>query len=102
MNKFTELKEIADESYFIFKHSNSCPISGMANRVVTKVKEELSIPIYILIVQTQRSHSTEIAEHFNIRHESPQLLLVSKGKVVWHESHMAITKKAILRAAASI
>ena len=31
-----------------------------------------------------------IAEHFQIRHESPQALLISAGTCLYHDSHQSI------------
>ena len=40
----------------------------------------------------------EIAEKFEIKHESPQVLLFNNGKAVWNASHWKITNRAIKNA----
>jgi bacillithiol system protein YtxJ len=95
MENFTKLSDIQDKQYFIFKHSNTCPISSMAHDVVASQEKLISIPIYKLIVQEDRASSKEIAEHFGIRHESPQLILVDSDEAVWEASHGSITPSSI-------
>lgn len=42
-----------------------------------------------------RDISNAIESQLDIRHESPQLLLLREGKVAWHASHFSITGEAI-------
>ncbi|WP_312067016.1 monothiol bacilliredoxin BrxC family protein, partial [Exiguobacterium sp.] len=45
--------------------------------------------------QEARTVSNDIAEHYNVRHESPQVLFIQDGKSVWTASHYDITKDAL-------
>lgn len=45
-----------------------------------------------------RELSNYIEEHFNIRHESPQVLLIKSGKVIFHDSHMGIAYDSLRQA----
>lgn len=49
------------------------------------------VDLYYLEIQSNRSISDEIADLFQIRHESPQLLIIKNGVVVVHDSHSGIT-----------
>ena len=42
-----------------------------------------------------RSLSRRIAEETEVRHESPQVLLLDQGQVIMHTSHGQITKKRL-------
>jgi len=85
-----ELKERAlPESCYVFKHSTRCPISLRAAQVVRSASLEL--PLYWVNVVEQRSLSAWVSRHFDVQHESPQLLQISEGQVVQHWSHGAIT-----------
>lgn len=95
MDKFTSLDQIKEKDFYIFKHSSSCPISAMAYDVVAAVENSLDLPVYLLIVQDDRASSIEVAQHFGIRHESPQLILVSQGEIIWDASHGSITPTSI-------
>jgi bacillithiol system protein YtxJ len=75
----------------IFKHSNSCSISSTVYEDVSTVDSE----IYLVVVQDARAVSNEIASRFGIRHESPQMIILRNGKVVYHASHFDITSAEI-------
>ena len=61
-------------------------------------------PVDVVIVDVlgHRALSRAIAERFNIRHESPQALLMLGGVIRWHASHYRITADAMRRAVASL
>ena len=92
--------ESQSEKILIFKHSTSCSISKMAlNRVEGKWKAEYSCTIkpYFLDLLTYRKISNEIADRYNVIHESPQVLVISKGKSIYDESHSGIRVDEILK-----
>ena len=95
MKQITTREELGGDRYFIFKHSQRCPISSRAERVVSAVEDTLDIPIFLVIVHDERELSQTIAADFAVKHESPQLILVKEGKALWHASHYDITEKAI-------
>ncbi len=78
----------------IFKHSTRCSVSSMAlsrlerNWNLTKAG---NIEMYFLDLIAFRLVSNAIAEKFNVRHESPQLILIKNGEVIYHASHNEIT-----------
>ncbi|MEH7276767.1 bacillithiol system redox-active protein YtxJ [Neobacillus vireti] len=85
-----------DEPFFLLKHSITCPISDAAYKEYEKFSgEDESVPTYYLAVQEARPLSIEIAEKFEIKHESPQVLLFNKGEAVWNTSHWKITNKSL-------
>ena len=84
----------AMKAQVIFKHSTSCGISRM---VINRFNEEYDIPVggldlYYLDLHGFRSVSNKVEELFQVRHESPQLLVVKSGEVVAHESHGGISR----------
>lgn len=90
-----QLEEISEmkDPQIIFKHNTTCPIS---KGVLRDLREEdnvlpADIPFYILDLLSYRNISDAIAEKFSVTHESPQLLLLEKGKCVYHESLYDIT-----------
>jgi bacillithiol system protein YtxJ len=77
----------------IFKHSTSCSISRMAlDRLERSWRpdEMPGVKTYFLDLLSYRSVSNKIAHVFGVPHESPQVLMVKNGKVIYHESHYAI------------
>lgn len=86
-------KEIA---FLLFKHSLTCPISrGAFDQLTAYLEEHNGINGYYLTVQESRPLSNFIADHFTIKHESPQIFYIINGEVQWHTSHDEITKETI-------
>ena len=57
-----------------------------------RIAEEREVPAYYLYVQDARDVSNRVAEQYSIRHESPQVLYIKDGMVVWNTSHWNIKK----------
>jgi len=86
----------------IFKHSATCGTSAMAYEEVDDLLAD-STPaadLFMVRVQGARDVSRAIADRLGIRHESPQVLLVSGGRVLWHASHFRVTARSIAAALA--
>jgi bacillithiol system protein YtxJ len=75
----------------IFKHSTTCPISASAYREMEQVDSEVNL----IEVQSARSVSEELEKRLGIRHESPQVIVLRQGKVVWDASHWKIKAGAV-------
>ena len=82
-----------DKTQLIFKHSTSCGISNMVIKMFesTYALEKDTIDLYYLDLLSNRPVSNGVAEKFGVMHQSPQLLIIKNGEVVFHESHGAIT-----------
>lgn len=79
-----------NENYsVIFKHSTRCSISSMAKRRFEMDEDILpkEIDLYFLDLISYRNISAEIAEMFQVNHESPQLLLIKNGECILDQSH---------------
>ena len=74
----------------IFKHSTRCATSSMAKNRLDKNDAPDATPFYFLDLIKYRHISNKIAEYFNVRHQSPQILVINKGKCVFTESHSGI------------
>ena len=68
------------------------------NRLESNWKEEFSQEIkpFFLDLLSFRKISNEIAARYDVVHESPQVLIISKGKAVYNESHSGIRLSEIL------
>jgi bacillithiol system protein YtxJ len=76
----------------IFKHSPTCPISLFAHREVSRFCEgQPNAPVYLISVRRQRDVASHVAQQTGVRHESPQVLVLSRGGVLASASHDAIT-----------
>ena len=77
----------------IFKHSTRCSISMMAKRRFELDWEDLpaDMPLYFLDLIRYRDISNQVAQLFQVHHESPQLLLIKDGECILDQSHGAIS-----------
>ena len=77
----------------IFKHSTRCSISMMAKRRFELDWEDLpeDMPLYFLDLIKYRELSAQVAQLFQVHHESPQLLLIKDSECVLDQSHGAIS-----------
>jgi len=50
---------------------------------------------YFLDLIRHRALSNEVAERFQVHHESPQILLIKNGECVYDESHQGISMQEI-------
>ena len=93
-----KLDDIIEDSFnepqVIFKHSTTCPISGMAKRRL-EGKWELDLSPYYLDLHSYRSISNAIEERLSVVHESPQIILIKEGKAVYNESHLDISPSSL-------
>ena len=80
---------------FLLKHSSQCPISAEAYSAFSEFErqggDDRPWTCALVRVIEERSLSDRIAEQLGVRHESPQLLLISGSKVLWHDSHWRLT-----------
>jgi bacillithiol system protein YtxJ len=100
-NGFIELRDVASLDNFlaqsngdpviIFKHSDSCGISA---RAYTQLAE-LERPVGLVTVQTARAVSDELEKRTGLAHETPQVMIVSDGKVAWTASHGQVKAAAV-------
>lgn len=101
-----ELENLVDtendppKHFLIFKHSTRCSTSRMALKLFEKRWNEI-MPAYLVNVVENRSMSDEVASFFEVRHESPQVLLIRDGECVYHASHSGIEAEDLLRMAGS-
>ncbi len=76
----------------LFKHSTSCPISANIHQEIQNVATD---KINIVVVQTGRAVSDEIASRTGVRHETPQAIVLKDGKAVYHAAHYDVTADEI-------
>lgn len=66
------------------------------NRLLSEEEKLNNIfAVYLIDVVQNRDLSQQVASHFAVEHESPQVLLVQGGKAVYNASHLAIQPKEL-------
>ncbi|MEK7723027.1 MAG: bacillithiol system redox-active protein YtxJ [Acidobacteriota bacterium] len=71
----------------LFKHSLTCPISTDASTQMSIVDGDVNL----VIVQISRDISNEIEKRTNIRHQSPQVIILKDEKPIYNASHYDVT-----------
>lgn len=96
-----QLEELKKESHqkpvVFFKHSTRCSISSMAlNRLESNWQPNTDhvLPVYLDLI-AYRNISNQLAEDFEVIHQSPQVLVVKNGKCVYNASHNQIDVELI-------
>lgn len=80
-----------EQPVLIFKHSTRCSISRFAlKQFENEFDLQDKIAPYYLDLLNHRDISNEIAFHFNVQHQSPQILVLKNRVVVYHASHEQI------------
>ncbi|MDF2534631.1 MAG: thioredoxin family protein [Bacillales bacterium] len=89
-------ERLKNDVYVFLKHSSTCGTSASAfDQFLSFVNDNQRVHTGYLIVQEDRELSNVIAELFEVKHESPQLLIFQKGRLKWHTSHRGIRKDTI-------
>ncbi|WP_276499630.1 bacillithiol system redox-active protein YtxJ [Pontibacter litorisediminis] len=103
-----QLDEIMEESkhtpVVIFKHSTACSISSTAKSRLERQWAGAGldhIKPYYLDLLSYRPVSNEVAEVLQVRHQSPQLLLVQDGACTYDASHLGISVDALKKQVAA-
>jgi bacillithiol system protein YtxJ len=90
----TVIQESKSTPVVIFKHSTACSISSTAKSRLERQWAGAGIdhikPYYLDLLR-YRPVSNEIAEVFQVQHQSPQLLLIQDGMCTYDASHLSIS-----------
>lgn len=99
-----QVENLIQESFnlplLIFKHSTRCGISRyvLKNFEADFNLQEIPVECYFLDLLNHRDVSNYITEYFSIEHQSPQILVLKNGKVIFHESHHLATVENVKNA----
>lgn len=86
----------AEDSALVFKYSTHCPISANARREMDSLLSGGEpAPVYQVDVNAQRDVSDYVAERTGVDHESPQVILLRRGRPEWDADRFEVTAGAI-------
>ncbi len=97
VNQLAEIDDISNKPHIagvlIFKHSTRCAVSHFALKAFEKdwkytVQE---FPVYFLDLLKYRQISNAVAEKFEVKHESPQILLIKNASCIGNASHNLVS-----------
>lgn len=111
-NELTDLKDLeaidqrsAEKPVVVFKHSTRCSISHAALSRLERAsvpEDQQDVEFVYLDLLVHRNISNAIADRYNVWHESPQLLLIHKGKCIYHASHGQIRYDDLMKVVRSL
>lgn len=90
-------KNSQTQPQLIFKHSTRCSISAMALERLNrnwKFTQAQITPYYLDLLQ-HRNISNQIAEKWQVNHQSPQILIIRNGECILDVSHSDISVSEI-------
>lgn len=83
-----------EKPVLLFVFDPYCPTNTRAKNELDQLAED----IYVVDVAEHHALGTAIQLYTRVRHESPQLLILSRKSAVWHASHGRITASKVLSA----
>lgn len=97
INQIDDIDRLSHEApQWIFKHSTRCIGSKIALRRIENNIELRNKPGFFLDLIKFRNLSNKIETHYNIRHQSPQILIIKNADCIYSESHMAINPEELM------
>lgn len=87
-----------DRPQLIYKHSHRCSVCFVSKGNLESVAEDIleSADMHFVNVVNSRQASNHIESELGVRHESPQVILLDNGEVIWHASHGGIKGDAVI------
>ena len=83
----------------IYKHSPICSLSSFALPEVHRFESSRpEVPVFMVDVIKQRKLSQRIEGDLDLRHESPQVIVLNEGSVAWHASHRGVSADKLFEA----
>ena len=104
LTKIEQLDTILDDSRLkpvvLFKHSTRCSISLMAK---SRLDQQWDVTVeeadvYYLDLLRYRAISDQIAQLFNVVHQSPQVLVIKNGICTYSATHSGIDSRLLKQA----
>lgn len=92
------LETSGEKPLLVLKHSTSCPVSSAAleeYEAYLQDKPAANVDFALVKVIESRPVSNKIAEDLDVKHESPQIILVKDKAKYWAASHWSVTKRHI-------
>ena len=109
--EITSIEELEDvhkasfeKTVVLFKHSTRCSISAASlDRLERKWdagEMQSVLPVFLDLI-SHRDVSNEIADRYNVEHQSPQVLVIKEGRCIYNESHFSIDYDTVKKSSVS-
>ena len=107
LDSVQQLEQLIADSHnkpvVIFKHSISCGRSAAVKSHLHDdwVFSETDMDFYYLDLINHRTVSNAVADQLGIVHQSPQVIVIKGGKVIYDASHFSVGIEALQEAVSS-
>ena len=82
----------------VYKHSPRCGLSLLARREIRRFEENFpDAAVFVIDVVARKDLSDALASRLGVPHESPQALLLERGRARAHASHRAVRSPDLSR-----
>jgi bacillithiol system protein YtxJ len=97
LEAFEDLQELMTaERAILFKHSTRCELSFSARVQIERFAENFpAAQVFVIDVLRHRRVSNEAETRLQVRHESPQAILVESGQATQQASHRAVSLETL-------
>jgi monothiol bacilliredoxin len=88
------------EPVLVYKHSTRCGIcTAVKNELDEKLQKESDekFKIFFLDLLRHRDISTAIEKKYDVKHQSPQVLIIRDGKCIYSATHYDINYQSLKR-----
>lgn len=94
---------LASDLALLYKYSPICPLSDHASAHIGRfMREHPELPVFDVDVIRGRETSRALESLLEVRHESPQAILLRSGTPVWVGSHTGVNVRALEQALQSV
>ncbi len=90
LEKLDEMKTASEnEKVLVLKFSPKCAINYVVRNLLERewAAGEMRMKTFLVDVISGKSLSEQLEKEYGVEHESPQALIIQKGKVLFHASH---------------
>lgn len=92
------IRKSQEKPQLIYKHSFRCSVCLFSKSQLEQAADQImpKADMYFVDVVGARPVSNEIARQMDVSHESPQVMIIDKGEVIFHTSHDGINTNVVL------
>ena len=96
-DEYQSILNNSDGLFVLMKHSNSCATSQSAFQEIKRLSKKNKIQVYYCVVQKSRKLSNYIEHQTNIKHQSPQALIMKNKEVLEYFNHLEIDEDSLYK-----
>jgi bacillithiol system protein YtxJ len=97
LDQWSRILNESDSNNVVFKNSTRCGVSSMSLRnFEAEWQDQKGCQLFYLDLLNYRDVSNKISSDLNVRHESPQIILLKNKEVIYSASHAGISAQKLI------